>query len=136
MGSFRNTAAIRGSIWVERASSTPDGGAPRARRARSRSAAGLGVLCLVLGASFVGGGQASAETAARAKLSTSLSGATGSSAAAYYVESGAGTTVVKWPGTYVYGSHAAGTPCSTYDLPAGATTDRMIHASGNYRKCV
>lgn len=54
----------------------------------------------------------------------------------YYTVSTASTTVLNWPGTWTPGSVAAGTPCSTTYLPAGATTDKVIYAYGNYRKCV
>lgn len=44
---------------------------------------------------------------------------------------------MKWPTSYTSVSPlpAAGTPCSPYDLASYQTTDRVIVATGNYRKC-
>jgi hypothetical protein len=71
-----------------------------------------------------------------AHLDTSLAGGSGSWAYATYVNSLLPTTVSKWPGTWTAGSLAAGTPCSTYDLPAGSDAVRSIYATGSYRKCM
>jgi hypothetical protein len=74
-----------------------------------------------------------------ARLTQSLSGTTGATAAAVYVNSAVATRATKWPSTYTSGGTnppAAGTPCSTGDLPLDGTTTSMIQASGSYRKCL
>ena len=73
-----------------------------------------------------------------ARLTQSLSGSNGATAAAVYVNSGQNTTVVRWPGSYTSGSvlPPAGMPCSTLDLPPGSDTTKVIVAYGNYRKCM
>lgn len=70
-----------------------------------------------------------------AQLTASLNGSSGATAAAYYVNTSAPTTVVKWPGTWTSGSPAAGTPCSTTALAAGVETDWVIERMGNYARC-
>jgi len=82
---------------------------------------------------------ASADTALApepAMLTQNLSGTTGVSASAVYINTSNPTGVVKWPGSYVYSTTlAAGQPCSTVDLGAWSTATRVIVATGNYRKC-
>jgi hypothetical protein len=74
-----------------------------------------------------------------ARLTQSLAGSTGATAAAVYVNTAASTTAVKGPSTYTSGGTnppAAGSPCSTGDLPVNTETTHMIQASGSYRKCL
>jgi len=63
---------------------------------------------------------------------------TGATAAAVYVNSGLGTTAIKWPSTYTGGGNLppAGTSCTTGAANAGTITYQVIVASGNYRKCM
>ncbi len=72
-----------------------------------------------------------------ARLTAPLSGSTGATGAAYYVNTSLETTVKKWPSSYMYAPNLApGTPCSPTDLAAWVETSRVIQATGNYRKCV
>jgi hypothetical protein len=41
-----------------------------------------------------------------------------------------------WPEVWTPGTLAAGTPCSTFGLPAGARTSKRIEALGELRRCV
>jgi hypothetical protein len=70
-----------------------------------------------------------------ARLDGYLSGGTGVSAAAYYVNTLEQTTVLKWPGSWTAGSAQSGTPCSTYSLSPGATATQVIERHGNYARC-
>lgn len=83
---------------------------------------------------------AGAETALApepATLTQYLGGTNGATAGAFYSNTSVETRVVKWPGTFTYNTTlAAGTPCSTVDLGPWAQATRVIHASGNYRKCL
>jgi hypothetical protein len=83
-------------------------------------------------------GAATARAPEPAQLTQSLSGIMGSTAAAMYVNTRSTTTVVKWPSAYSSSAYPppAGQPCSTGDLAAGASTGKLIQASGNYRRCV
>jgi hypothetical protein len=75
-----------------------------------------------------------------AQLTQSLSGTTGATGAAVYVNTQQQTQVVKWPSTYTATANPLppGTPCSTGALAAGAVTSKVIQALGtsNYRRCV
>ncbi len=65
-----------------------------------------------------------------------LSGSNGATAAAVYQNSQAATSVVKWYSTGIFAPNlAAGSPCSTSDLPNGGTATRVILASGSYKRC-
>jgi hypothetical protein len=65
-----------------------------------------------------------------------LSGSNGATAAAVYQNSQNPTKVIKWYTTGIYAPNlAAGTPCSTSDLPVGATATKVIIGSGNYKRC-
>ncbi len=70
-----------------------------------------------------------------ARLTNGLGGTTGATAAAYFVNTGEPTTVLKWPGSWTAGSPEAGRHCSTTDLAAGAQTDWVIERQGNYARC-
>jgi hypothetical protein len=61
---------------------------------------------------------------------------TNMTAAAYYVNTGVPTSVVKWSSSYNPGTVPAGTPCSPFDLAPGTQTAKVIVATGNYRKCM
>jgi hypothetical protein len=72
-----------------------------------------------------------------AKLTQSLSGSTGATAAAVYVNSGIGTSVIKWVSTAAAGSVAAGTPCTTGDASVDTQTTKVIQVLANgYRRCL
>jgi hypothetical protein len=74
-----------------------------------------------------------------AQLTQDLMGSSGATAAALYLNSQTETTSFKWPGTYTSGGAyppLAGAPCSTTDLVTGTETQKMIFASGSYRKCL
>jgi len=72
-----------------------------------------------------------------AQLTAELTGWTGVSASAVYVNTSLETSVKKWPSSYMYAPNLApGTPCSPVDLAAGAETAKVIQATGNYRRCV
>ena len=65
-----------------------------------------------------------------------LSGSSGASAAAIYVNTLVDTTVVKWPSGYTPGSLApAGAPCSNVDLLEGTETVKIIQIIGSSRRC-
>jgi hypothetical protein len=84
---------------------------------------------------FSGAGTVSAPEPA--DLKTSLTGSTGATAAAYYASSFAPTNVLLWPATWTPAPNiAAGTPCSTYGLPAGSRTSKTIQAFYTLRRCV
>jgi hypothetical protein len=70
-----------------------------------------------------------------AQVTVPLTGNTGTSAAAYYVNSLESTRVVLFPGSWMASTLASGTPCSTTSLPAGMTTNRVIERHGNYARC-
>jgi hypothetical protein len=104
----------------------------------------LGVLAGGLTAAAVafsaGAGTALAPEPAR--LATVLSGSTGATAAAVFVNSSAPTRVLYYSSSWVVGGSsgpAAGTPCSSMALPADPTTTQVIQAftSGayTYRRC-
>jgi hypothetical protein len=65
-----------------------------------------------------------------------LSGSTGATAAAVYVNSQTPTKIIKWPNSYTPGAATAGSPCSVYDMVAGTNTLGTIQAYGGYRKCL
>jgi hypothetical protein len=66
----------------------------------------------------------------------SLSGSNGATAAAVYRNSRQSTEVIKWYSTGIYAPDlAAGSPCSTSDLPEGGTATKVILASGRYKRC-
>ena len=71
-----------------------------------------------------------------AQLTQSLSGSTGATAAAVYVNSQSPTNVVKWFSSYYYNPGlAAGTPCSTVNLASSSETLKVIVASGSMKRC-
>lgn len=72
-----------------------------------------------------------------ARLTAPLSGSTGATAAAVFVNTSTSTNVVKWTSGYMSAAWvpAAGTPCSIGDLPAGVDATQMIQAAGGYRRC-
>jgi hypothetical protein len=69
-----------------------------------------------------------------ARLNSSLNNVN-SIAPAYYVSTNVSTSVVKFSATWVPGTVAAGTPCSSTDLGIGQDAIRVIQAYGSYRKC-
>jgi hypothetical protein len=72
-----------------------------------------------------------------AKLTQSLSGSTGATAAAVYANSGVSTSVIKWVSTAAAGSAAAGTPCTTGDASVDIQTTKVIQVLSNgYRRCL
>jgi hypothetical protein len=74
-----------------------------------------------------------------ADLKAPLTGSTGATADAVFVNTGTPTRVLLWSSTFVPGgTYPAGTPCSTYGLSAGERTTKVIvvNASGTQRKCV
>ena len=85
---------------------------------------------------------AGAETALApepAKLTASLQGSTGASAAAVYKRSDIPTTVLWWGKDFVSGGAnppADGTPCSTTALNANQVTTQVIQAAGSFRRCI
>ena len=76
-------------------------------------AVALALIASASGAFLTGAGTALAPEPAR--VTQPLAGSTGASATAYYTTSHLQVRVLKWPGSYTYGSNppAAGTPCST-----------------------
>lgn len=72
-----------------------------------------------------------------ARLTADLSGSTGATAAAVYTNTGTGTTVRKWPGTYISTASppTPGQPCSTSDLANGSETLKILQGSGTWRRC-
>jgi hypothetical protein len=72
-----------------------------------------------------------------AKLTQSLSGSTGATAAAVYANSNTSTNVIKWSSTAAAGSAAGGTACSPGDLSVSSETLKVIQVLPNgYRKCL
>jgi len=66
----------------------------------------------------------------------SLTGSNGATAAALYQNSGTSTRVTKWYSTGIFAPNLdPGAPCSTSDLPEGATAIKVILASGPYKRC-
>jgi hypothetical protein len=106
------------------------------KRVRDLTAFASIAVASAAGAWFVGAGTALAPEPAR--LTQSLSGATGTMGAAVYVSSNQSTSVVKWPTSWLsaYPLPEAGKPCSPYDMAAWQQTTRVIVANGSYRKCL
>ena len=71
-----------------------------------------------------------------ARLLEALSGGTGSTAAAIYVNSGTPVTAILWPSSWTVGSAAAGMPCSTTAAAAGTNLYKVIAAGGAFRRCL
>lgn len=72
-----------------------------------------------------------------ARLTQSLSGSTGATAAAIYTISLAPTQVIKWPSTPGAGSAPAGTPCTTGDASINTETTHVIQVLSNgYKRCL
>ena len=69
-----------------------------------------------------------------ADLTTPLASSTGATAAAVQYQYKPAPYLL-WPDVWTPGTMAAGTPCATYGLPAGARTSKRIEASGNLRRC-
>ena len=98
----------------------------------------MGFACAAAGWSISSGGVLAPQPA---DLTSPLSSSTGATAAA-----GATAPAVKWgwqpvpyplwPEHWTPGTIDAGTPCSTYGLPAGARPSKRIEASGALRRCV
>ena len=93
----------------------------------------LAITVSALGVWFHNAGTALAPEPAL--LTVDLTGNTGASAVAVYVNSASKTTAVSWPATLTGGSIAAGTPCSNVPLTNGQTTSKVIVAVGALRKC-
>lgn len=71
-----------------------------------------------------------------AQATASLTGSTGATAAAVFVNTETPTTILKWDASYAPGSTAAaGTPCSVTDLGVNATTQKVIQVFGSNRRC-
>jgi hypothetical protein len=72
-----------------------------------------------------------------ARLSQNLSGSTGATAAAVYVNTGEPTTVFSRPSTWTAAGPwvEAGRPCATGSLPEGWETTSVIERTGNYVRC-
>jgi len=82
----------------------------------------------------IGAGTALAPEPAR--LTVDLSGPTGSTAAAIYVQQQPSQVLI-WPGGYTASADppVVGTPCSTVQLPYGVTSTKRIQGVGTYRRC-
>lgn len=100
---------------------------------RTLFAAGAAFLAAAIGTAAIGIQSASAPQPADTKAP--LANSTGATAAAVYSDTKLPTTVVVWPGSFQPGNVAAGTPCSTYGLPAGSRTSKVIEAKGPLRRC-
>jgi hypothetical protein len=72
-----------------------------------------------------------------ARLTKDLFGSTGATAAAVYVNTGAETVVMKWPGSSTWSASPppAGLPCSTGDIPWNTETLKIIQGTGSTRRC-
>jgi hypothetical protein len=73
---------------------------------------------------------------AKLRDGVALSGGNGTQAAAYYPETGLGTTAYKWYGSWLAGTVPAGAPCSTDNLLPGADVPRIIEAYNTKRRCI
>jgi hypothetical protein len=74
-----------------------------------------------------------------AQTVAALSGASGASASAVYVNSQVATSVIKWPTSYTPAGSVvpvAGAACSPVDLGSGTEVTRAIMKNGNNYKCM
>lgn len=71
-----------------------------------------------------------------AQATASLTGSTGATAAATFVNTGTSTNIIKWTPSYSPGSTApAGTPCAVTDLGVNEVTPKFIQVFGSNRRC-
>lgn len=70
-----------------------------------------------------------------ARLSQSLTGSTGATAAAIYVNTSEPTTVLRLPGTWISGLYESGRACSPYPVSADTITDMVVERQGSMARC-